>query len=273
MSKAGEQTGRSSILTRTEQVQEQIHQFSARDLQLWSIGLVTVLLLTALTFATVLPNVMWGRFSLKLDSDYLPQVLFGLISFVLLFNIYLLGQKSSVRAIRQSLVVEMALNERLESLSQVDPVTQLMNARGMALLIPKEVARANRLGTNLTFMKIDLSGFPEMNTKSGIEQGNTVLTEFGTLLKAVFRGGDVVFRQQEHEFLIVLPDTREDQTDPPLQRLLASVEHWNLNSGKPYEISFKWAFAQYPNGGSFEDALRGLDRKVFQAKNKLVPVF
>ncbi len=263
---------RSSVVTRTEQVQTQLHQLSARDLQHWSIGILTVVVLAAAALAFVNPNLLWAPSDIKLQKVYLPQLLFGSISLVLLFNIYLMIQKSSLNTLRHALINELVVNERLESLSLIDPVTQLLNRRGMNQLIPKEVARSNRMGGNLTFMKIDIHGFNELNAKAGDSEGNALLADFGKLLKAVFRGGDTVFRLDGHEFLIAMPDTTELQCEPPLQRLLRSVEQWNLNSNKPYELSFRWAFTAYAIGSDFEDTLRTLDRKMFLTKNTLVPV-
>jgi len=269
----GRKKEQSSIVTRTEQVRGQLHQLSVRDLHHWSIGALAIVVVTAAALAFVTPNLVWAPPNIKIQQLYLPQLLFGLISLILLFNICLLIQKSSLNATRHTLISELVVNERLESLSLVDPVTQLLNRRGMTQLIPKEVARSNRMGGNLTFMKIDIHGFNELNAKFGNTEGNVLLADFGKLLKAVFRGGDTVFRLDGHEFLIAMPDTSELQCEPPLQRLLRSVEQWNLNNSKPYELSFRWAFTAYAIGSDFEDTLRTLDRKMFLTKNTVVPVF
>ena len=63
------------------------------------------------------------------------------------------------------------MNERLESLSLIDPLTQLLNRRALNELVPREVARANRLGNGLTFMAIDLNGFAAINSKFGALEG------------------------------------------------------------------------------------------------------
>ncbi len=259
--------------SRTEQIQDQISHLSSRDLQLWSIGLLVILVLTAGLLAFVMPNVIWAQKVIRIEEGYLPQLFFGLISLVLLFNIYLLTQKLSLNSTRRILIGELVQNERLESLSLIDPLTQLLNRRAMDQLIPKEVAHANRLGGNLTFMIIEMEKFVEINSKHGDIAGNNLLLEFSKQLKAVFRGGDTVFRSGPHEFFITMPDTAEAQGDPPLQRLLRSIEQWNLNNERPYELSFKWGFAQYVIGSDFENTLRTLDRKLYLAKNKMIPVF
>ena len=206
-------------------------------------------------------------------ADPVRQLFFGLTSLILLCNIYLLGQKLTLNATRRALVRELVLNERLENLSLVDPLTQLMNRRAMNEMIPREVARANRLGGSLTFMTVDITGFRALNSKFGRLEGDLVLVEFGKILRTVFRGGDVVFRQGGDEFLILMPDTNEEQADYPIKRLAREVEFWNLNSKKSYELSFSWGLAPYATGSDVDDVLRTVDRKIYQKKHNLVPVF
>jgi diguanylate cyclase (GGDEF)-like protein len=268
-----EPTAVPSMLERAEQIQREIQQLSGRDLQLWSIGILVMLVLTAGLLALVFPNLIWAQHSIHIESAYLPQLFFGLISLVLLFNIYLLGQKISLNNTRRSLISELVLNERLESLSLIDPLTQLLNRRALNELIPREVARANRLGSPLTFMVMDINGFRELNAKFGMMEGNLLLTEFGKMLRNTFRGGDMIFRQGGDEFMILMPDTSEEETQPPIRRLLRSVEHWNASNGKRYELSFAWAVAPYVTGSDVADVLRTADRKMYQKKHNLVPVF
>jgi diguanylate cyclase (GGDEF)-like protein len=262
-----------TMLARAEQIQREIQQLSGRDLQLWSIVILIVLVLTAGMLALVLPNVIWAQRVIRIEHVYLPQLFFGLISLILLFNIYLVGQKVALNNTRRALISELVLNERLESLSLIDPLTQLMNRRAMNELIPKEVARANRLSSHLTFLTIDIDGFRAINSKFGTMEGNFLLREFSKLLAITFRGGDIVFRQGGDEFLVVMPDTSEEDTDFPIRRLHRSLEQWNAASGKSYQLSFSWGIAAYSTGSEVEDVLRAVDRQLYQKKHNLVPVF
>ena len=262
-----------SMLERAEQIQREIQQLSGRDLQLWSIGVLVMLVLAAGMLALIFPNLLWAQRVIHIESAYLPQLFFGLISLILLFNIYLLGQKISLNNTRRTLISELVLNERLESLSLVDPLTELLNRRALNEMIPREVARANRLGSQLTFMTFDLAGFRDINSKFGSLEGNLLLRDFGKMLKATFRGGDIIFRQGGDEFLVLMPDTGEEETQPPLRRLLRSVEQWNASRGKKFELAFAWAVAPYVTGSDVADVLRTVDRKLYQKKHNLVPVF
>jgi diguanylate cyclase (GGDEF)-like protein len=267
------QTPVPSTLERAEHIQHEIQQLSGRDLQLWSIGILVMLVLAGGMLAFVLPNVMWAEHSIHIQTAYLPQLFFGLISLILLFNIYLLQQKISLNHTRGRLIGELVRNERLESLSLVDPLTQLLNRRALSELIPREVARANRLGRPLTFMAMDLKDFRRLNAKFGMNEGNQLLAEFSKLLKNTFRGCDTILRQGGDEFMVILPDTSEEDAEAPLDRLEHSVRQWNASNGKGYELSFAWAVAPYVPGSDVADVMRALDRKIYQKQHNLVPVF
>ncbi len=274
MSQPGEdRTMPPSMLVRADEIQQQIQQLSGRDLQLWSIGILVMLVLTSGLLALILPNLVWSQLFAHVDHFYLPQLFFGLISLVLLFNIYLISQKRTLNNTRLALIRELVLNERLESLSLIDPLTQLLNRRALNELVPREVARSNRMGSSLTFMAIDLNGFSAISSKFGALEGDKVLVEFARILKTVFRGADLAFRQSDDQFLIMMPDTKEEHADFPVQRILREVDQWNLTSKKDYELSFSWALAPYVTGTDAEDVLRAVDRKMYSKKHNLVPVF
>jgi diguanylate cyclase (GGDEF)-like protein len=262
-----------SMLARAEAIQRQIHELTSRDTQLWSIVTLVILVLTAGFLTVVMPNLTMKQRLIRIEEGYLPQLFFGLICLVVLFNIYLLSQRVHLNSTRKALISELVLNERLESLSLIDPLTQLFNRRALNELISHQVARANRNGSPLTFLIMDINGFRELNTKLGSMEGNRVLTDFGRILKKVFRGGDLVFRQGGDEFLVVMPDTTEQQAEAPLKRLLGLVEHWNLENGNHFQLAFTWGLAEYVTGTSLEDVLRTVDRKLYQKMHNLAPVF
>src|SRR5258708_897657 len=262
-----------SMLARAEEIQRQIHDLSSRDLQLWSIATLIVLVLTAGFLALIAPNLVWAERLIRIEQSYLPQLGLGLLSLVVLFTLSVLTQRTTLNTTRKALIGELVLNERLESLSLIDPLTQLLNRRALNELISHQLARSNRSGEPLTFLILDLNDFRELNAKLGSMEGNRVLTDFGRLLKKVFRGGDLIFRQGGDEFLVVMPDTSEQQAECPLQRLMKSVEQWNTANGKVYQLSFTWGMASYITGTSLEDVLRTVDRKLYQKMHNLAPSF
>jgi len=262
-----------SMLARAEDIQRQIHDLSSRDMQLWSIVSLVILVLTGGFLALIAPNLVWTQRFIRVEQSYLPQLFFGLVCLIVLFNIYLLSQRVALNSTRKALISELVLNERLESLSLIDPLTQLFNRRALNELISHQLARTNRSGEPLTFLIFDIKGFRELNAKLGSMEGNRVLTEFARLMKRVFRGGDLLFRQGGDEFLAVMPDTTEQKAECPLQRLLKSLDEWNAANDKTYQLSFTWGMAAYVTGSSLEEVLRTVDRKLYQKMHNLAPVF
>lgn len=258
---------------RSEEIEQQIQQLSGRDLQLWSIAILMLLVLTSGFIALVLPNVMWKPHILHVEQNYLPQLFFGLISLVVLFNIYLLRQKHMLNVTRRALIRELALSERFENFSLIDPLTQLLNRRGVDQLLPREIARANRTAKDLTLVMIELDGLAALNTRLGEEAGDELLVEFSKLMKSTFRGGDLAFRYSGDEFLVVMPDTNEQLAEPPMRRLATATENWNLTSGKSYEMAFIWGASAYITGTDIGETLHNAERKIRKKKHSLVPVF
>ncbi|HYL15971.1 MAG TPA: GGDEF domain-containing protein [Terriglobales bacterium] len=260
------------IAQRTDEIQKQFQSLTSRDLQLWSISLLIIVVLGAGFAALVAPNLTW-RPAFHAEVRYLPQLFFGLISLVLLFNIYIIAQKRELNATRRALVQELIFNERLQGLSLIDPLTQLLNRRAMEQMLDKEVARANRVGNALTLLMIDLDNFKSINTRNGHPGGDKFLAEAARLLKNTFRRSDMVFRYGGDEFLVLMPDTTEQQAERAVARLLAEVDRWNTENRSEDELALSCGTASYVTGARVSDVLAMANRRMLLKKNKLIPVF
>jgi diguanylate cyclase (GGDEF)-like protein len=257
----------------SDAINRQIQLISSRDLQLWSITLLLLLVLGGGLSAVIAPNLVWKTDVVHLQVRYVPQLFFGLISLIVLFNVYVISQRRELNTTRKALVHELIFNERLQGLSLVDPLTQLFNRRALDQLLSKEIVRANRLGSSLTLLMIDLDGFKSINERFGLTVGDEFLMETAQLLKTTFRGSDTVARYGGDEFLVIMPETSEEQADRAIQRLCQEVERWNLENKKSCELSLSWGVASHRIGTSVNDILQNASRNLFMKKNKMVPVF
>jgi diguanylate cyclase (GGDEF)-like protein len=268
----GNQTkGTGPVSERTEEVLRQMRSLSGRDLQLWSISLLVILVLGAGFAAVVAPNLAWRPEVFRTDARYLPQLFFGLISLVLLFNIYITRQKRELNATRTALVQELIFNERVEGLSLIDPLTQLFNHRAVDQILAKEVVRANRAGTTVSLLMIDVNDFKSINSRFGPQTGDKVLAEAAQLLRNTFRGSDLVFRYGSDEFLAVMPDTTEQQARRAIHRLLLEVERWNVESRMEFGLAISWGLASYALGGNISHTLQTASRQMFLNKHQAPP--
>ncbi len=258
--------------SRSKEIQEHISALAGRDVQLLSISLLTLVVVSAGILALAYPNVVAEPKTFHADSRMLPQLVFGLVVLILLFNVYIVLQKRDLGATRRRLVEELIFNERMEAVSLIDPTTQLYNRRAMEQMLAHEVARATRLGSPLSVMVLDIANFEAISNRMGTVDSEHFLYEAAQLVKNTLRGSDMVFRHKETQFLAVMPDTSEAQVDFAIKRLDADVARHNAEFRCNAELSFNYGVAQYAPGLRITDTLLNAERKVFLHKHSL-PVF
>lgn len=109
--------------------------------------------------------------------------------------------KSVTRALRDTSV-------RLKTMALLDPLTELLNRRGLEELLVREAARARREGTPMLAILVDLDDFKKINDTLGHAVGDLLLKETARCLKASLRGTDHAGRIGGDEFMVLLPQTR-----------------------------------------------------------------
>lgn len=246
---------------RSQQLQTQIKQMAGRELQLWSVGMLVMLILAGGFLVVALPNLL-----LRGDHTFQPaqlaQLIIGLFLLILIFSAYVFDQKRTQARTREELVREIVFNERLESFSLVDPLTQIFNRRYLDQVLPKEINRANRRGTSLTFLLAEVDGWAMVARKFGDLVADQLLIDAAHLLKSTFRGSDTVLRYDAAKFLVLMPETNEQQANCALIRLLNRVDTWNVETQAPYEMAFNGGLAAYSTGADVMSLLQKLERNV-----------
>jgi diguanylate cyclase (GGDEF)-like protein len=89
--------------------------------------------------------------------------------------------------------------------ARTDPLTGLLNRRGLAEALTREVARATRDGRSLTLWMLDLDHFKGLNDSFGHAAGDHALLTVADLLRRELRSVDVISRVGGEEFCVVLP--------------------------------------------------------------------
>ncbi len=252
----------------TEDLERQLRSLDGRDMHLGSMGLLVTLVVAAGFLALILPNLMWGLGTLRVDGRYLPQLFFGFFVMIVLFNIYGLDRKRNLQRTRDELVRQLVRNQTAEMLSFFDPLTDILNRRSMDEIIAREVNRAARHGTPLTFVMIDVDRFKSVNTRFGHLVGDRVLNEIAHLLKRTFRNSDYIIRYGGDEFLVVMTDTREDQAERAIERLQGEVQQWNASDSLPgYVMGLSCGVSPYQAGADVEKLIGIADVNMYADKN------
>jgi len=264
--------GENKSASRSQEIQEHIGALAGKDLQLLSISLLLLLVLSGGVLALVSPNLMSAPQTFHADARMLPQLFFGLIALIILFNVYIVLQKRELGATRRRLVEELIFNERMEAVSLIDPATQLFNRRAMEQMLPHEVGRTKRLASALSLMVLDVTDFEAISNRLGTPESEQFLYQAAQLVKNTFRGSDMVFRHKEMQFLVVMPGTDERQVDFAITRLESAIASYNSEFRCQAELAFSYGVAQYAQGSKITDTLVTAERKAFLHKHSFAAV-
>jgi diguanylate cyclase (GGDEF)-like protein len=139
-------------------------------------------------------------------------------------------------AMRQSLYRRgLKLKEayrRIEELAELDELTGSLNRRSIMRALDEEIARAQRLNNPCSVALIDLDWFKRINDAYGHPTGDEVLRTFAITVFANIRTIDKFGRYGGEEFLLLLPDTTEQEAAQMLDRLrlIVSELDWSAFS-------------------------------------------
>jgi GGDEF domain-containing protein len=105
------------------------------------------------------------------------------------------------------------LYRRAEQQAIRDGLTGLYNHRHFQERLRQECRRAQRYGTPLCLLMLDLDDFKAFNDQFGHQIGDEALREVGQILFAVTRRGvDLAARYGGEEFAVILPHTKATET-------------------------------------------------------------
>lgn len=153
---------------------------------------------------------------------------------------------ASLRALVATLTFKQGKLDELETASQRDPLTGLLNRTGLQFWLARALPMARAEPAGLLVLAGDLDGFKEINDTRGHAAGDFVLQEVGRRLQASVRTRDAVARMGGDEFVIILhaPLGLEDRMAvETAQRIWARVT-------EPYELGSEFVFVGLSLGGA-----------------------
>jgi diguanylate cyclase (GGDEF)-like protein len=104
-------------------------------------------------------------------------------------------------------------NQKLENVSYTDALTSLHNRRYFNFIYDRELKRAKRTKSYITFMMLDIDFFKQYNDTYGHIEGDFALKSVAKVLKdSLKRPSDFVFRLGGEEFGVILIDTDESNS-------------------------------------------------------------
>lgn len=130
-------------------------------------------------------------------------------------------------------------NQRLTRLANTDDLTMLYNHRHFYQRLEDEFKRAERYGSDLSLILLDLDHFKQVNDTLGHQKGDAVLRELATVLHRTIRETDVLARYGGEEFAVLLPETNLSGAFQQAERLRRQIKahYFEALQGRPLTIS------------------------------------
>lgn len=250
-----------SMETSAKELAEERRRIDKRDWWVRGYSIFVILLLTFAVISLALPALLTGAetfFRIKLT-----EAVYGLITLIVLFNIYTIYQEILIKRLRRQLLERADHSHILRNLAMIDPLTGLYNRRFAEQRLNAEVARSERRGHPLTVLTLDLNNFKEINDTYGHPAGDQVLQEFASRLNKVIRGSDLAVRLGGDEFLVVLPECTLEQLQLVLQRLSSFELDWQ---GQKIPVTFSAGWKDYEMGDRPEEMLARADQALYTNK-------
>jgi diguanylate cyclase (GGDEF)-like protein/putative nucleotidyltransferase with HDIG domain len=161
--------------------------------------------------------------------------------------------------------------EQTQEDSLTDPLTGLPNRRSMFVHLARELARAERIKSEVAIVVMDIDGFKAINDTYGHNVGDHALREVAGALQAALRPYDLCVRYAGDEFIVVLADCSREAADAKrreLQTRIAEIQV-EVRPGKKLRLGVSAGAAVFPHdGATYEELLADADHLMYRDKAK-----
>jgi diguanylate cyclase (GGDEF)-like protein len=154
--------------------------------------------------------------------------------------------------------------------AQHDPLTQLPNRVLLLDRFEQAISSANRHGTFLAVLFIDLNEFKQINDTYGHSTGDQVLKLVAQRLTASVRESDTVSRHGGDEFLILLSEiTQASDAALTAAKILAALGVPAKVGDHVFPLSASIGVSVYPEDGlTGQDLIERADKAMYDAKRR-----
>lgn len=167
-------------------------------------------------------------------------------------------------------IANLRLQQSLREQSIRDPLTGLFNRRYLEASLPRELARAERRGSHVALLMLDLDHFKRYNDSHGHDAGDALLAQFGTTLTRLCRGEDIPCRYGGEEFTVVLVDIDAESALARAEAIRSATSHIELRhrSQRLPAPSVSVGVAMSSEGITPEELKRTADQALYRAKRE-----
>jgi len=167
------------------------------------------------------------------------------------------------------------LRDKINQVSTTDELTGLHNRKYLHERLEQEISRAKRYGTKLSCLLFDLDFFKVVNDIYGYDWGDVLLRSIADKLKQLIRKEDILTRYGDEEFLLILPNTSEENAFLFAERFRRDIEKMEFipaGEEERHPITISGGISTYPCLENVEEdvntIIRYAEHALYNAKKR-----
>src|SRR5829696_1052005 len=159
-----------------------------------------------------------------------------------------------------------ALQAQIDGLALKDPLTGVLNHRGLHDALHEALDNARKRGEKVAVVVLDIDNFEQLNAAAGHATGDEALRIAARVILGELRPGDVCGRIGGDEFLLALPDSDAWGAERVVERLRSAVAAAPVRERRA-RLAFRAGIAEYPRDARDQQGLMRLaDGALYRAK-------
>ena len=175
----------------------------------------------------------------------------------------------------KSLLKIKEYHDKINEVSTTDELTGLHNRKYLQERLDAEISRARRYKTPLSCLLFDIDFFKVVNDMYGYEWGDVLLRNLSDKLKNMIRKEDVLTRYGDEEFIVILPNTSEDNAFLFAERFRRDIEKMEFipaGEDERHPITVSGGISTYPCLKNVEEdantIIRYAEHALYNAKKR-----
>jgi len=156
-----------------------------------------------------------------------------------------------------------SIREQMNIACTTDELTGLHNRKYVHERLEAEISRAKRYGFKLSCLLLDIDYFKVVNDIYGYDWGDILLKQIADTLRKHVRKEDILTRYGDEEFLIILPNTDENNAFIFAERVrhdIAKLVFQPEGEEEPHPITISGGISCYPFLANVDESANTLIR-------------
>ena len=219
-------------------------------------------------FTVVILLLHAGVLLLRFFSAWMPLEEEGLLTPTRVQSLYVGSNALMLLALGMGLILLAGdrLRAEFEHIASHDPLTQVLTRRVFMDACTQELARCRRHGRSMALLLLDIDHFKAINDTHGHQTGDQVLVDFSRRIAGLLRRPDLLARFGGEEFVLLLPETSQEEAVAVAERILARVAE-PVEGLPPITVSIGVA-TNRPDEAEIDALLARADRALYKAKDE-----